>query len=230
MNFLDVKKKFISLSGRHDLVVDLTDYVDNGADWFINEGQRELDRLLHSKSSLVELSVSISAGNWKATWNNLRAIRRIMLVTSTGRKYLKKVNLEQLREMLADGATGFDDNTRAEPTHYAIGLFRDVSAPLATTEGVAGIVFQPPADGDYSIIAEAMIYSPELSADDDVSWWTINHAMTLVHAAMFKLETLYRNQQGASDWMAAIQMSLDGIDHDEVLEDISEIDQMEGSW
>ena len=40
MNLLQIRTKFVQLSGRYDLVVDAAggDYSDNGADFFINAG------------------------------------------------------------------------------------------------------------------------------------------------------------------------------------------------
>ncbi len=44
MTLLQVRTNFITDSGRNDLVVDLTDYADRGANRFINAGQRCLAR------------------------------------------------------------------------------------------------------------------------------------------------------------------------------------------
>ena len=43
MNLLQIRTKFRDISGRFDLVN--SDYSDNGADFYINEGRKFLDRL-----------------------------------------------------------------------------------------------------------------------------------------------------------------------------------------
>lgn len=45
MNLGEIRKQFVQLSGRSDLVKDTTSWEDNGADFFINAGQRLLDWL-----------------------------------------------------------------------------------------------------------------------------------------------------------------------------------------
>ena len=49
MNLLQIRQKFRTLSGRHDLVE--SDGSDNGADFYINAGQRHLDRLDETQKS-----------------------------------------------------------------------------------------------------------------------------------------------------------------------------------
>lgn len=51
MNLKEIRSLFIKRNGRFDLVVDTTDYVDNGANFFIQAGQRILDSILPTRKS-----------------------------------------------------------------------------------------------------------------------------------------------------------------------------------
>ena len=44
MSLLDVRKQFIATSGRLNLVVDTVDYIDDGANYYIQNGQKWLER------------------------------------------------------------------------------------------------------------------------------------------------------------------------------------------
>jgi hypothetical protein len=52
MNLAQIRTKFIQENGRYDLVVDTTNYADNGADFFIQSGQRLLDSILPNRKTL----------------------------------------------------------------------------------------------------------------------------------------------------------------------------------
>jgi len=45
----DTRKKFVTDSGRYDLVVDTTTWADNGADFFLESGEKYLNHFLTAK-------------------------------------------------------------------------------------------------------------------------------------------------------------------------------------
>jgi hypothetical protein len=56
MNLKDFRTQFIKLSGRYDLVLDAVDYVDNGANFYINGAVKMLDRLITLPSSKARIN------------------------------------------------------------------------------------------------------------------------------------------------------------------------------
>lgn len=70
--------------------------------------------------------------------------------------------------------------------------------------------------------------SLEMTADADETWWTLEAFETLITAALYMLERSYRNTEGAKDWLAGIQLDLDGLEKDVISEEIMGVDQLEG--
>jgi len=62
MNLLQLRTKFRSLSGRFDLVN--ADFTDNGADFFINEGRKYLDRLDETQKSWASCFRFVEVGQF----------------------------------------------------------------------------------------------------------------------------------------------------------------------
>ena len=91
-----------------------------------------------------------------------------------------------------------------------------------------GVVFYPPPDEAYVVEIWGLFYSPELSADVDESFWSVVHPEVLLMAALHQMEIMYRNTEGANDWLNAIMLEVGGLGKDFVEEHISDIDQMEG--
>jgi hypothetical protein len=56
MNLRNFREQFIKLSGRYDLVLDAVDYVDNGANFYINGAVKMLDRLITLPSSKARIN------------------------------------------------------------------------------------------------------------------------------------------------------------------------------
>ena len=51
MNYKDVRDKFVEISGRYDLITATNE--DNGADFFLNAGQKYLDRFLDAGKAIA---------------------------------------------------------------------------------------------------------------------------------------------------------------------------------
>ncbi len=61
MNLLGIRTQFVEKTGRYDLVVDPTDYVDNGANFFIQAGQRLLDSSLPYRKDIGRYHATLNA-------------------------------------------------------------------------------------------------------------------------------------------------------------------------
>ena len=228
MTMLLVKKKFVDLSGRTDLVVDLTDYVDAGnigTKFFIQAATRFLDQLQDTPHSTAELAKTLTIGD--STWEvaNLRSIESFWIndTADTGWSLVTKKPLKWIRNNFSEPVA---DITNGVPQYWAPDIIR-----VPVTEGkekLRGIIFMPPTDGAYSARLDGKYWSKVLSADADINYWSENHEDTLIAAAMYKLEEFYRNTEGMNDWLTAIKRDLQGIDFDLALEESVDATQMRG--
>ena len=94
MNLLQVRTLFRRLSGKFDLVN--ADFSDNGADFFINEGSRFLDRLDENQKSWASAFRFIGVGRYSASIQHCRAIKEVWVATATARWQLTKMTLQDL--------------------------------------------------------------------------------------------------------------------------------------
>lgn len=115
MNLLQLRTQFIKESGRYDLVVDTVNYADNGADYYIQAGQRMLDNRQPTPKSLKRYQVDIAAGAMFVKVLNLRAIKEVWLMDGDGRYQLTKKSLGWLRDYYAKASANL---TRGEPLYY----------------------------------------------------------------------------------------------------------------
>ena len=233
MTLLDIRKQFVLLTGRYDLVVDLTTYANAdplGADFFIQSGQRMLDRLsFGGRHHHVRWRTTINQGEFLITSDRLRAVKSILVEADDGAYHLVRIPYGQLRNEYGDDAT-YSDIDEGAPVHFAPVSVRDIAAPSATTESEAGILLLPPADKTYTVEVEGLFTSVPLVNDADVSFWSQVRPETLIQAAWFELERFYRNKQGMEDHMLSIRQDLEGMDFDEVEQDIAGLSTMQDSW
>ena len=68
----------------------------------------------------------------------------------------------------------------------------------------------------------------ELDDDTDENYWSIEHPMLLLYAALYEMEVSYRNTEGAKDWDLALSRELADLDKDTVEEEVHDADFMEG--
>lgn len=253
MEYYLLRKKFCELSGRYDLMN--TDYTDNGADFFINAGQRFLDRMQNTGKMQAKNVQSVAAGTIKVYTPGLRAVHKVWAGnTASGLVELKKAgSVAYLRGLYEEQLSSVDQGT---PEWYAPAIFRpfvdthttttlsgyydidDLILPVTTTPTHytnTGIIIMPPPDATYYISIYGLFYSPELSATyaaptwtQTKSYWTEVFPDTLIQAALFKLEQFYRNAEGAKEWKQGVTEDILGFDLDAVEEECADIDQMGG--
>jgi hypothetical protein len=245
MNLLEIRTWFVKESGRYDLVVDTTGYLDNGANNYINAGQRMLDRM--------QTTPFTEGHNWQAAAANIkhvvfpdsRAVKRAFAtkISDSTRSELIKKPLDFIKEQHFSALAGNVET--GTPQYYAPGVFRlapettmaigDIDVPADFLDYIGespylynGILFTPACDEPYAIETWAYFYSEEMLLDTDTTWWSTQHPELLVMASQMVVEKFMRNTEGVKDWLASIKMELDGIDRDLVEEDISEVNCMEG--
>jgi hypothetical protein len=253
MNLLQIRTWFVKESGRYDLVVDTTGYLDNGANNYINAGQRMLDRMQTTPFTMGHNWQAAASGIRHVVFPDARAIKKVFAtkIADSGRNELTQKPLEWIKEQhFAEiaGISGDDLTTPlpsgGTPLYYAPGVFRlapestmaigDIDVPAWYLDYIGespylynGVLFTPSCDESYAIETWGYFYTPAFVLDTDVTWWSSQHPEVLVMASQMVIEKFMRNTEGVKDWMAAIKMELQGVDFDLVEED-SNYNQMEG--
>lgn len=240
MNLIDIRKKFRDLSGRYDLVND--DFSDNGANFFINEGSKWLDRTIETTKSWASYMTVINAGAWYVLFPLSRAIKEVWLSTADGRWQLDKIRLQDL---IASFMSATPANlTNGTPAYYSPALTRYIPetilpATLATFAAFIGIIpttphdynaviLSVPVDQDTLVEVKGLFYSMELTLDTHENFWSKVHPLLLIQAAIRQTHIV----SGNKPMLDVLDRGLDGdlvrIDKDLTEQVIAEIDKMEG--
>ena len=240
MNLLQQRLLFRSLSGRFDLVN--ADGSDNGANVFINEGRKFLDRLDETQKSWASCFRFIEVGHFSASIPHCRAIKEVWAMSVTERWQLTKVNLQDL---IAEYLTGLPSSRSVgSPAYYSPTVTRNIPENIAADdfESYIGWVDIPagnvhefntiliniPTSLKISVEVKGLFYSMELVEDTDTNYWSEVHSLLLHMATMRYIEVINRNTQGVNDWNNAIAVDMKQLGMDLVEELISEVSQMEG--
>lgn len=241
MNLLQLRQQFRATSGRHDLVN--ADGSNNGADFYINAGQRHLDRLDNTQKSFGIAYRFCNPNFWSVSFPYCRAVKEVWVATTTARWQLKKKNLQDLLAgYFTTLPSGIDSGS---PLYYAPTITRAVPETSETMsdafEAFSGyvdvisanhyaynsILIAPPTNEKILVEIKGLFYTDELSEDEDRSYWTELHPNILIMATMRELEIINRNTQGVNDWTNSIMTEVSNIGKDLVEEEIAEVTQIE---
>lgn len=216
MNLLDIRKLFIEHSGRYDLVVDVVDYVDNGANFFIRTGQKVLDDLVDFSQTDAVTNLLLEAGSEQLLIPGARSINQIWV--SSDESPPKRLE----RMFMSDHVEFFAQHTGdGVPIAYAIFPVREYPKdedPYAqpTSAHTKAVFIGPVPDKDYTAHVVGRFYSFPLAEDTDANYWTVNYPHTLLQASLYSIERFYRNTQGMRDHMEAILQDVQQIDFERV--------------
>jgi hypothetical protein len=241
MNLGQIRQKFVEISGRYDLVTNPSTFIDNGANTYITEGLKWLDRLLNKGHMQAKCFKSVVIGDWYVLLQNCRAIQKVWCSNTEEKWELPIVTLEDFKSEYAEPMANAD---QGQPQYATIGILRtspetvtqitiDSFCGTANTSAVSeysysSLLFSPPADGSYELEVNGLFYSTSLSTDADENWWTVNFPLVVVWAALRQIEITYRNYEGQKDWENAISKELDGVIKDSIEEEIADFDQIGG--
>lgn len=240
MNLLQLRTKLRELSGRFDLVND--DYSDNGADFFIYEGQKFLDRLDETQKSWASCFRFIEIDKFYAAIPYCRAIKEVWAMSSSTRWQLGKKSLQDLIEGYLTGLPS--SRTSGTPLYYSPGITRYipenesadsfesfigwVDIPAGNAHEYNTVILNVPTSEKISLDVKGLYYTRQLVDDTDENHWSVNHPLLLIMAAQRQMEVVNRNTQGVNDWSNAIAVETKQLGMDLVEELIAETDQMEG--
>lgn len=245
MSLKDVRDKFVEITGRADFVGEGSIV---GADFYINEGQKMLDRLLDGGKSGARYFVDLETTQILVLLPTCRVIKKVFIADSESRIELTKVDRHELMNYFNEPKENLDSG---KPAYYAPVWARPFPGTVITSdysqewlldsiidsghENYNAILVYPPSDTDtYTLEVWGLFYSDELVNDEDRTWWTEVHPLLLIKAAAYQIELTYRNTEGAKDWMGIPDMpgtilgDIKSLNMDIVEEEIEEIRGMEG--
>jgi hypothetical protein len=240
MNLRQLRAKLRELSGRFDLVND--DFSDNGADFYIYEGQKHLDRLDETQKSWASCFRFVEIGGFAVQFPYCRAIKEVWAMSTSARWQLDKKSLQDLTTAYLTGLPS--ERNQGTPNYYSPGITRHIPESLAAEDfesflgwvdiPVGGaheyntVLINVPASEKLALEIKGLFYTAQLVNDTDENYWSVAHPMLLIMAAQRMMEVTNRNTQGVNDWDGAIGSYDRGLGMDLVEELISEVNQMEG--
>ena len=225
MPLVDVRRNFITYSGRYDLIVNRTTYADNGANFYIYAGQQYLDTLATMFKSESKYYWPLEIASWYILVPDARVIENVYLSTNTSGKHeLHRVSLEEFRSK--HSAPSYSGNCECS-TFYAVANLRTTpQVPRQITIGDftpviigneytnLGVLLSPPIGAETSAEVVGKFYQPKLVNDIDTNYWSEMYPQILVMSACRQLEISYRNTVGVKDWEASIKSELLGLELD----------------
>lgn len=213
MNLLDIRRLFVEHSGRYDLIEDVEDYADNGADFFIRAGQRVLDNKVNiwENEDILELQIEPNQETIEASaLSAVRTIDQVWLFDGD-----RGHRLERL--FLADFVNRFQRLPgNGLPGYFTEMVVRTTEGSTTVPEQGRKIMLGPAPDKRYDVFIRGRFFALPLNEDTNQNFWTMNYPHTLLQAALYVMERFYRNTQGMNDHMAAIEEDLEGIDFEQV--------------
>lgn len=241
MSLLEVRTQFVKTSGRYDLVDDDVSFSDNGADYYINAGQKLLDRLVTVPENTATLFFDIAIGEYSLTFqHSCRAIKTVYVNNTESRFRLEKVTLQDLKTIYAGTVAETDTGT---PAYFALADLRALETTDKTSLGTfinltheetdekydyRGIIIVPPVDEAYTVEISGLFSQNTLSSDADENFWTLQAEDLLLQAALYKLEVFSRGTENAKNWMSAIRTDVMELEKDFIEEETADVDAMEG--
>jgi len=214
-NLLDVRQKFIKVSGREDLAITshLDHDVDNGADFFIRAGSGYLDSTQPTHHEFTWYSETLAIGEYASKFKNCRAIKGVHYINADGEeKELTKASLDSLMRAYPE-----QENTDVgTPLVYTMYPQQRPPAQLSSGEDYdyVGIRVMPPTDEAITLKVYGLFDSNPLVENFDENQWSVNHPDLLILAALMKLKGLYEDITGAAGFRTQIEDALLGVDKD----------------
>ncbi len=237
MDLVTLRQKAAELSGRYDLVVDTTDWADNGMDFFINNAVRFLDRMSDTPKSVSRIFEELAANAWYFEFTLCREIHSVWINNTEGRSQLTRKDYPDLLEDYSGLISETDSGT---PLYYCPNSLRNQDDTDIDTLGVffnrvlddsqayRGIIILPPPDESIVVEVKGLFYSAVLSNDSDENYWTLMHPDLLIMATLYEIEIFNRNSEGMRDWLGALNVKIDSIRKDLISEEVFDVNQMEG--
>jgi hypothetical protein len=186
---------------------------DNGADWFINNGVRWLDREQETLVEEKEWQVPFAINAYEIRATNFRALKEVWFTNSDGDK---RVVYKKDWQYILDNYPKLGSTTSGTPGYWALAPTHRPGTQYGEGPKITEtpLYIMPPTDTAITVHLYGTFDEVELVENADVNFWSERHPDVLVHAALMSLEGFYRNSQGVADALNMIQLLLHGIDKD----------------
>lgn len=239
MNLLEIRTQFVKLSGRYDLAD--AAFADSGADYYLKAGIKFLDRRVEFDKDVGKFFKQLAIGGYFVEFSNYRTTDSVWFATAEGRRELTYLSPSDMQSNY--GTMPYGDNAAGAPAYYTMAITRalpDGTAPdvignyaseiVGDGSQVAkqGIIIYPPTDIAGQIEVWGKYETPWPSLEADTNFWFDRFEHVAVLAALYQLETSYRNTAGQRDILASIAEELIGIEKDTVEDDAGRAEEMIG--
>lgn len=237
MNLQELSNEIVEISGRLDLS-------EPTVLSYLNKGIKLLDTLLKGQRKDSRFIQVLDIGrNVVVLPAACRVISNVYTTTQDidKRVELSPVSLSELREFY----NNFNSDLSCKPMVYTpisldhydpdalridqLGCFiRYGDFVLTDPYQFTGLAIYPVPVELTAIEIFGQFYTPELTADKPMNWWTINHAELVVKAALFKLNSDYYNTTGQKATLDEIIISVQEIIYDFIEESANHRTVLEG--
>lgn len=239
MDLVSARTKFVELSGRYDLAN--ADWTDNGADYYLKAGMKFLDRRAEFDKDVGKLFAQMAVGEYFKAYDSYRTQELVWFATAAGRYQLEYLSPGEMQ--VKYGTKPYADVTNGTPKYFTFAILRTLPDGTAldiignygsehlvdgTHLSQAGILIMAPTDTAGMLEIWGKFETPFPSAEDGTNYWLDHFDYLAVNAALYQLEVSYRNTQGQKDWLAAIDLELEGLGKDVVEDDANRAPEMEG--
>lgn len=246
MNLRNVRELFREMSGRYDLVND--DLSDHGADEYINEAVRWLDRKTDVNRSWGTQPYWVPQGTWIMQFPTARAVRTVRIndepvCVIPPSSILSEINRLQGRLPVAFPCScaivasrkinllDEENNDKPIPAESFRKIFTAMEILPDTQDEVNTVIFNgstPVADA--MITLTGTFYQPKLIEDDDENYWTRNYHMLLINAVIRQVHVTTGNKALLDIMNAALDADIVTFGLDIVDEAIYGSNQMRSNY
>lgn len=224
-NVDDLVRDVILTSGRYDLVVDTTNFDDNGIFRVIDRAIDELDGMVVLPDFKYRHIFQPTAGQEAEVIRYLRSVEMVMLASASGSTQLWPADLRYII-LQNTGVTSTND----EPKWYALDTIRidpmqesdDISSfhDVGTIKqavgfsNYTGIRWTPKAKAGYTMQVYCLLECPDISNAAQSNPWIARHYNAIFQACMMKLEEQTANEARYNFWLARVSASVEKIRKD----------------
>lgn len=243
MTLLELKAKFVEISGRHDLFdTSSASYPDTGGLFYINAGIRFLNDSILDFSSMRVFKTTGSAAQYTVA---LDTVTQVYAVSGTEKLILDFVPIENRDSFFEKPLKLVDAENTGKPKYFShvLSIDQDTNngeytagedasgltpVSLSTVSNI--ILIQPIPDKSYTFFFIGRSSKLELTDSENAlsTYWSINYPDLLLAAIMYKLESFFRNTEGARDWLNTLNMGLRAIDLVNAENEAKNLDRLRG--
>ncbi len=229
-----VRRRFIELTGRKNLLVGGRINEDKGANNYINAGQTHLDGRLDLPESRERVRLELDTGEYQVQVERLYNLESLRLITSSGAIDLtkKRVKEQSFKSQMKAPFSAFESGTPANWTFSTVSINRDntLAADPGGDDLLTGsshqykvILFDAKADEDIIVEILGRFQSETLVSDDDTTFWVENFPEMSAIAAAFMSEKDHSDGARYNLYANMLNFEIQRID------DISAVNEMSGT-